>query len=135
MPARRMCSLDDERGLQLMTPRKPKSGWSRPNKERVKKLLDAGLIRIVEAIGGDRAGPLLLDPHRDEVAPSFWQAAHEHLAHRALLMPALVEVRSEHGELIEIGVQRERRLRYVPMVESIDDVRHKRHPSRSRARP
>jgi uncharacterized protein YdeI (YjbR/CyaY-like superfamily) len=30
--------LDDERGLQLMTPRKPKSGWSRLNKDRVAAL-------------------------------------------------------------------------------------------------
>ena len=26
--------LDDERGLQLMTPRKPKSGWTRLNRDR-----------------------------------------------------------------------------------------------------
>jgi uncharacterized protein YdeI (YjbR/CyaY-like superfamily) len=36
--------LDDERYLQLFTPRKPKSVWSKPNKERVEKLLQAGLI-------------------------------------------------------------------------------------------
>lgn len=30
--------LDDERGLQLMTPRKPKSGWSRQNRKRVAAL-------------------------------------------------------------------------------------------------
>ena len=27
-----------------MTPRKPKSGWSRPNKERIERLLAAGLM-------------------------------------------------------------------------------------------
>lgn len=32
--------LDDERGLQLMTPRKPRSGWSRLNRQRV-ALLEA----------------------------------------------------------------------------------------------
>ena len=37
-------ALDDERSMLLMTPRKPKSGWSRPNKERVKKLLAEGLM-------------------------------------------------------------------------------------------
>ena len=37
-------ALDAERSQLLMTPRKPKSGWSRPNKERVKKLLAAGLM-------------------------------------------------------------------------------------------
>ncbi len=30
--------LDDERGLQLMTPRKPKSGWTRLNRQRVADL-------------------------------------------------------------------------------------------------
>ena len=30
--------LDDERGLQLMTPRKPKSGWTRLNRSRVAAL-------------------------------------------------------------------------------------------------
>ena len=30
--------LDDERGLQLMTPRKPRSGWTRLNRQRVATL-------------------------------------------------------------------------------------------------
>lgn len=37
-------ALDEERSQLLMTPRKPKSGWSRPNKERVKRLVGAGLM-------------------------------------------------------------------------------------------
>lgn len=36
--------LDDERSKLLYTPRKPKSVWSKPNKERVKRLLDNGLM-------------------------------------------------------------------------------------------
>ncbi|UJR84642.1 YdeI/OmpD-associated family protein [Sandaracinus amylolyticus] len=36
--------LDDERTMLLYTPRKPKSVWSKPNKERVARLLAAGLI-------------------------------------------------------------------------------------------
>lgn len=36
--------LDDERFLILMTPRKPKSVWSKINKERVERLLAANLI-------------------------------------------------------------------------------------------
>jgi uncharacterized protein YdeI (YjbR/CyaY-like superfamily) len=36
--------LDDERYLQLFTPRKPKSVWSKPNKERVARLLQQGLM-------------------------------------------------------------------------------------------
>jgi uncharacterized protein YdeI (YjbR/CyaY-like superfamily) len=34
--------LDDERGLQLMTPRKPKSGWTRLNRQRVADLESQG---------------------------------------------------------------------------------------------
>ena len=37
-------ALDEKRSQLLMTPRKPGSGWSRPNKQRVKRLLDAGLM-------------------------------------------------------------------------------------------
>jgi len=37
-------AVDEERSSLLMTPRKPKSGWSRPNKKRVEKLLDEGLM-------------------------------------------------------------------------------------------
>jgi uncharacterized protein YdeI (YjbR/CyaY-like superfamily) len=45
--------LDDERALQLMTPRKAKSGWSRRNRERVAALESQGRMtdagwRVVE---------------------------------------------------------------------------------------
>ncbi|MBK9746279.1 MAG: YdeI/OmpD-associated family protein [Chloroflexi bacterium] len=36
--------LDAERHLQLLTPRKPKSVWSKINKERIERLLAAGVI-------------------------------------------------------------------------------------------
>ena len=36
--------LDDERTMLWFAPRKPRSGWSRPNKERVERLMAAGLI-------------------------------------------------------------------------------------------
>lgn len=36
--------LDGERSMLWFAPRKPKTGWSKPNKERVEKLLKAGLI-------------------------------------------------------------------------------------------
>lgn len=47
-------SLDEERSMLLVTPRKPASGWSRVNKQRVEHLLAAGLMRpaglaVVEA--------------------------------------------------------------------------------------
>lgn len=37
-------SIDDDRYMQLFTPRKPGSNWSRPNKERVARMIDAGLM-------------------------------------------------------------------------------------------
>ena len=36
--------LDDERTMLWFAPRKARSGWSRPNKERVERLMAAGLI-------------------------------------------------------------------------------------------
>jgi uncharacterized protein YdeI (YjbR/CyaY-like superfamily) len=48
--------LDDDRYMQRFTPRKPKSGWSGTNKERIKKVTaaglmnEAGLVKIEAAI-------------------------------------------------------------------------------------
>lgn len=36
--------LDDERSMLYFSPRKPSSGWSRPNKQRVERLLAAGMM-------------------------------------------------------------------------------------------
>jgi uncharacterized protein YdeI (YjbR/CyaY-like superfamily) len=36
--------LDAERSMLWFAPRKPKTGWSRPNKERVERMLAAGLM-------------------------------------------------------------------------------------------
>ncbi|HEY0882067.1 MAG TPA: bacteriocin-protection protein, partial [Archangium sp.] len=36
-------ALDDERSMLLITPRKPKSNWSKVNKDRVARLTAAGL--------------------------------------------------------------------------------------------
>ena len=36
--------LDDDFYMQMFTPRKPKSAWSRLNKDRIKRLLAAGLM-------------------------------------------------------------------------------------------
>ncbi|HSK56755.1 MAG TPA: YdeI/OmpD-associated family protein [Jiangellales bacterium] len=38
-------TLDDERSMLLMTPRKPTSTWARTNKERVERLLAAGSMQ------------------------------------------------------------------------------------------
>ena len=37
--------VDELRSMRYHAPRKPKSGWAKPNKERITKLLEAGLIR------------------------------------------------------------------------------------------
>ena len=37
-------TLDEERSLQWFAPRRPRTGWSRPNKERVERLIAAGLM-------------------------------------------------------------------------------------------
>jgi uncharacterized protein YdeI (YjbR/CyaY-like superfamily) len=36
--------LDDERSLLWFAPRKARTGWSKPNKDRVERLLEAGLM-------------------------------------------------------------------------------------------
>jgi len=36
--------LDDERSMLWFAPRKPQTGWSKPNKERVARLMQAGLM-------------------------------------------------------------------------------------------
>ena len=36
--------VDDERTMLLITPRKPRSGWSRPNKERIERLTAQGRL-------------------------------------------------------------------------------------------
>jgi len=41
----RIGSLDDRRSALLLTPRKPKSNWSRVNKERVAQLTASGLMQ------------------------------------------------------------------------------------------
>ena len=51
-------TLDDERSMLTVTPRRPGSGWSRPNKERIARLEAAGLMlpageRVVAAAKAD----------------------------------------------------------------------------------
>jgi uncharacterized protein YdeI (YjbR/CyaY-like superfamily) len=36
--------LDEERSMLWFAPRKPKTGWSKPNKERIERMLQAGLM-------------------------------------------------------------------------------------------
>ena len=37
--------LDDQRSMLWFAPRKPRTGWSRPNKSRVERMLAAGLMQ------------------------------------------------------------------------------------------
>ncbi|HSD56654.1 MAG TPA: YdeI/OmpD-associated family protein [Methanotrichaceae archaeon] len=43
----RVNSLDEERYMQVFTPRKPRSSWSKLNKQRVEKLIKRGLMTAV----------------------------------------------------------------------------------------
>jgi len=66
-------TLDDERSLQLMTPRKPKSSWTRLNRERVAaleadgRMTDAG--REAVAIATANGWWLLYDSVEDLIEP------------------------------------------------------------------
>jgi uncharacterized protein YdeI (YjbR/CyaY-like superfamily) len=58
--------VDDERTALLLTPRKPGSGWSRPNKERIARLEATGALapagrRTVEAAKADGSWTALDD--------------------------------------------------------------------------
>lgn len=71
--------LDDERGLQLLTPRKPKSTWTRLNRRRVADLEAAGLMtdagrRAVETAQAN-GWWTILDPVEDLVEPDDLSAA------------------------------------------------------------
>jgi uncharacterized protein YdeI (YjbR/CyaY-like superfamily) len=52
----KLMKLDDQRAMLLCTPRRPRSQWSRSNKERVERLTEAGLMqpRGLEAVARAR---------------------------------------------------------------------------------
>jgi uncharacterized protein YdeI (YjbR/CyaY-like superfamily) len=73
--------LDEDRTMLYLAPRKPRSGWSRPNKERVARLEAEGLLteagrRVVEAARADGSWSLL-DEVEDLVVPADLAAAFE----------------------------------------------------------
>ena len=72
-------TLDDERRLQLMTPRKPKSTWTRLNRERVAQLESAGLMtdagRRAVAIAEENGWWTILDPVEDLIEPDALASA------------------------------------------------------------
>lgn len=72
-------TLDEERRLQLMTPRRPRSSWTRLNRERVARLEAAGMMtdagrRAVEA-AKDNGWWLLYDTVEDLIEPDELAAA------------------------------------------------------------
>jgi uncharacterized protein YdeI (YjbR/CyaY-like superfamily) len=74
-------ALDDDRTMLYPAPRKPRSGWSRPNKERVARLEADGLMteagrRVVDAARADGSWSLL-DEVEDLHVPADLAAAFE----------------------------------------------------------
>jgi uncharacterized protein YdeI (YjbR/CyaY-like superfamily) len=72
-------TLDAERGMLWCAPRKPRSGWSRPNKQRVARLEEQGRllprgIAVIEAAKADGSWSKL-DEVEDGVEPDDLRAA------------------------------------------------------------
>jgi len=77
--------LDDERSMLLITPRRPKSGWSKPNKERIRKLKRAGLLteaglEAVEVAKRNGAWTVLDGPEALEMPADLHAAFEENMA-------------------------------------------------------
>ncbi len=72
-------TLDEDRGLQLLTPRRPRSTWTRLNRQRVDDMASAGLmtpagwaaVEVAKANGWWT----ILDPVEDLVEPDALRAA------------------------------------------------------------
>lgn len=66
-------TLDDDRGMQLMTPRKPKSSWTRLNRRRVAELEEQGRMtdagRRAVAVAQDNGWWTLADSVEDLIEP------------------------------------------------------------------
>jgi len=71
--------LDEERGLQLMTPRKPKSAWTRLNRRRAASMEEAGLMtdagRRAVQVARQNGWWTIYDPVEDLVEPAGLAAA------------------------------------------------------------
>ncbi len=65
--------LDDDRGLQLFTPRKPKSSWTRLNRQRVEDMEAAGLMtdsgRAAVEVAKGNGWWTIMDPVEDLIEP------------------------------------------------------------------
>lgn len=62
--------LDNDRGLQFLTPRKPKSSWTRLNGQRVAEMEAAGLMSDVGGENGGDAKPL--EAHLEKIRHPPW---------------------------------------------------------------
>lgn len=75
--------VDEERRAQKFTPRKPKSNWSESNKQRVRKLIEAGrmteagLAKIGSALENVEPKPEIIQP---KPAPAIQSELEEALA-------------------------------------------------------
>jgi uncharacterized protein YdeI (YjbR/CyaY-like superfamily) len=71
--------LDDDRALQLITPRKPKSTWTRLNRQRVADMEASGLMtdagRHAVEIARENGWWTILDPVEDLLVPGDLGAA------------------------------------------------------------
>jgi uncharacterized protein YdeI (YjbR/CyaY-like superfamily) len=71
--------LDEDRGLQMMTPRRPRSGWTRLNRQRVAELEAQGLMTDAgrRAVGVAQANGwwTRMDPVEDLIEPDDLAAA------------------------------------------------------------
>jgi len=81
-------SVDDERTRLVMCPRRPGSGWSRPNKERIVRLEEQGLMQpagraVIDAAKADGSWTLLDDVEDLIVPPDLAKAFDRHPGSRA----------------------------------------------------
>jgi uncharacterized protein YdeI (YjbR/CyaY-like superfamily) len=81
-------TVDADRARLVFLPRRPGSGWSRPNKERIVRLEDQGLMqpagrRVIDAAKADGSWTLLDDVEDLVVPPDLAAAFDRHPGSRA----------------------------------------------------
>ncbi len=74
-------TLDDERFIQYFTKRKPKSNWSKVNKEKVERLIEHGLmtpagLKCIE-IAKENGSWTILDTVEEQLVPADLELAFE----------------------------------------------------------
>ena len=72
-------TLDDERTLQLCTPRKPRSTWTRLNRDRVRRMDEAGRMQpagwAAVGVAKENGWWTILEPVEDLIVPDDLRAA------------------------------------------------------------